>query len=214
METVNSTSGPATYQSYFADPAATFSYHLPLTVNVGLAWREPRFDVEIDVRYHSSISEYMLISSSQPVEQITTYPTARRRDDVPFQGLPYAASAVWNLAIGGRYQLDEAWSLHGGFYTDAAPADPAASNIFRSVNLYGLTAGAKLKGTHLSGSWGWGARGEFGRLPPRLARAGAVSDASLRPLGVAALRHRLPVLSDAFPGPAGRALARAASRRS
>ncbi len=72
---------------------------------------------------------------------------------------------MWNFSIGGRYQLDEAWSLHGGFYTDAAPADPASTNVFRSVNLYGLTAGAKLKGDHLSGSLGlgltWGSSNDF-----------------------------------------------------
>ena len=116
METVNSASGPATYQSYFADPNATFSYHLPLTVNFGLAWREPRFDVEIDVRYHSSISEYLLLASSQMVERIATYPDGTQsRTQAPFAGLTYGATTVWNFAVGGRYTLDESWSLHGGF---------------------------------------------------------------------------------------------------
>ena len=87
-----------------------------------------------------------------------------------FPGLTYAANAVWNFSIGGRYQLDEAWSLHGGFYTDAAPSDPASTNVFRSVNLYGLTAGAKLKGDHLSGSLGlgltWGSSNDFPSATP------------------------------------------------
>jgi len=162
----NTPTGPATSQSYFNDPSATFSYHLPLNVNFGLAWREPRFDVEIDVRYHSSIPEYLLLSSGRMVERIETSPDGRQvRTTVPFNGLTYGASTVWNFAIGGRYKLDEAWSLHGGFYTDAAPAAPGASDIFRSVNLYGLTGGAKLKGDHLSGSLGlgisWGSSDDF-----------------------------------------------------
>ena len=166
VQTLNTASGPGTYESYFNDPNATFSYHLPLDVNVGLAWREPRFDVEIDVRYHSSIPEYFLVSSSQPVENITTYPDGTQsRTTVPFAGLRYGATSVWNFAIGGRYQLDGSWSLHGGFYTDAAPAAPSESNVFRSVNLYGLTGGAKLKGDHLSGSLGlgmsWGSSDDF-----------------------------------------------------
>ncbi len=166
VETVNSTSGPATYQSYFDDPDATFSYHLPLNVNFGLAWREPRFDVEIDVRYHSSIPRYAMVASNQPVQGITTYADgSQERTTTPFAGLDYGAATVWNFAIGGRYQLDEAWSLHGGFYTDAAPTDPGESNVFRSVNLYGLTGGAKLKGDHLSGSLGlglsWGSSDDF-----------------------------------------------------
>jgi long-subunit fatty acid transport protein len=177
VETVNSATGPATYQSYFSDPDATFSYHLPLDVNLGLAWREPRFDVEIDVRYHSSIPEYTLLGSSQQVETITTYPDGTQaRTKVPFAGLTYGAATVWNLAIGGRYTLDESWSLHGGFYTDAAPAATGVSSVFRSVNLYGLTAGAKLKGEHLSGSLGlgvsWGQSDEFLLGSPG---AGAVS---------------------------------------
>ena len=166
IETVNSPSGPSTLQTYFTDPDASFTYKLPFNLNLGLAWRETRFDVEVDIRIHTAIPQYLLISSGQQVETILTGPDGQRQTArVPFPGLAYGASPVWNLAIGGRYQLDPSWSLHGGFYTDAAPADPAASNIFRSVNLYGLTAGAKLKGDHLSGSLGlglsWGSSDDF-----------------------------------------------------
>lgn len=163
---VQGPAGPSTSETWFTDPNATFSYKLPLTVNFGLAWREPRFDVEVDVRFHSAIPEYVLLASDQVLNVDTAAPGGQQtRTTQPFTGLTYAASAVWNFAIGGRYQLDEAWSLHGGFYTDAAPADPTATNVFRSVNLYGLTAGAKLKGEHLSGSLGlgltWGSSNDF-----------------------------------------------------
>ena len=166
IQTVNSAAGPATIQTYFTDPNATFSYHLPLDVNLGLAWREPRFDVEIDLRFHSAISEYVLLGSGREVETITTYADGvKQSTKAPFPGLKYGAATVWNFAVGGRYTLDESWSLHGGFYTDAAPASSTASSIFRSVNLYGLTAGAKLKGDHLSGSLGlgmsWGKSDDF-----------------------------------------------------
>lgn len=178
VETRNTASGPGTDLSYFTDPKATFSYHLPVNVNVGLAWREPRFDVEIDVRYHSAIAPYTLLASSQMVESVRTDPDGTRtRTTAPFPGLTYSASTVWNFAIGGRYQLDEAWSLHGGIYSDAAPADSTESNVFRSVDLYGLTAGAKLKGDHLSGSLGlglsWGSSDDFLLGAP--GTAGAVS---------------------------------------
>ena len=107
---------------------------------------------------------------------------------MPFAGLTYGASTVWNFAIGGRYQLDEAWSLHGGFYTDAAPAAPGASDIFRSVNLYGLTGGAKLKGDHLSGSLGLGhLLGELGRLRARRAPDRAPPSTRLSILSVSLL---------------------------
>jgi long-subunit fatty acid transport protein len=158
--------GPTTYESHFADPSASFTYKLPWNVNVGLAWREARFDVEVDLRFHSAIPQYTLLGSSQPITQITSYAGGGQvQTQVPFPGLTYGASAVWNVAIGGRYQLDEAWSLHGGFYTDFAPTDTGSTDLFRSVNLYGLTAGTKLKGDHLSGSLGlgisWGSSDDF-----------------------------------------------------
>jgi long-subunit fatty acid transport protein len=158
--------GPTTYESYFADPSATFTYKLPWSTNVGLAWREARFDVEVDLRFHSAIPQYTLLASSQTLKQTTSFPGGGQTTrEVPFPGLTYGATSVWNVAIGGRYQLDEAWSLHGGFYTDFAPADTGSTDIFRSVNLYGLTAGAKLKGEHLSGSLGlglsWGSSDDF-----------------------------------------------------
>jgi long-subunit fatty acid transport protein len=167
VEIRQGTQGPTTTEVYFTDPQARFTYQLPFTLNLGVAWREPRFDVEVDVRFHTAIPTYMLMTSSQPVVTIVSPAGGSQQPPVesPFPGLTYGASAVWNFALGGRYQLDEAWSLHGGFYTDFAPSAPGASDVFRSVNLFGLTAGAKLKGDHLSGSLGvglaWGASDDF-----------------------------------------------------
>ena len=53
-------------QTFFTDKDATFDYRLPLDVNVGLAWRSKAFEAEFDLRYHSAISEYTLLASSQP----------------------------------------------------------------------------------------------------------------------------------------------------
>ena len=158
--------GPTAVETSFYDPAATFTYKLPFTLNLGVAWREPRFDVEVDVRFHTAIAAYDIITSSRMVETLRRNPDGSREvTTAPFPGFPYEAAAVWNLALGGRYQLDESWSLHGGFYTDFAPAPPGTANVFRSVNLYGLTAGAKLKGEHLSGSLGlgfsWGSSDQY-----------------------------------------------------
>ena len=165
-EIAHGTAGPTTLETTFNDPNATFTYKLPVSLAFGLAWREPRFDVEVDVRFHSAIPEYLLLASDQPVKQVLAIPGGEQiRGTAPFPGITYAANQVWNFSIGGRYQLDEAWSLHGGFYTDSAPADPNSTDAFRSVNLYGLTAGAKLKGDHLSGSLGlgltWGSSSNF-----------------------------------------------------
>jgi long-subunit fatty acid transport protein len=144
-------------QSYFRDPDASFAYKLPLSVSAGLAWKHRRFEVEVDVRYHAAVPEYALLASTKKVETVSTGP-----DGLPvhtysaFPSLMFGASSVWNVALGGHYTLDESWSLHGGFYTDAAPVAPAPAQLFRSVDLYGATIGAKLKGDHLSGSLGVG----------------------------------------------------------
>jgi long-subunit fatty acid transport protein len=175
-----SATGPSTRETYFSDPNASFRFNLPWTVNAGLAWREPRFDVEVDVRFHSAIPQYLLVASSQPIVTVERPAGGgTNRTEAPFLGLTYGATAVWNVAIGGRYQLDPSWSLHGGFYTDFAPTDPGMTDIFRSVSLYGLTAGAKLKGDHLSGSLGvgmaWGSSDDF-----TLGAAGGGSTVSTR----------------------------------
>ena len=36
--------GPTAVETSFYDPAATFTYKLPFTLNLGVAWREPRFE--------------------------------------------------------------------------------------------------------------------------------------------------------------------------
>ncbi len=178
VEILQTAAGPRTVETYFADPNASFTYKLPWNVNVGLAWREPSFDVEVDLRFHSGIPQYTLLGSTMPIETTRSLPGGgQSTTESAFPGLTFGATAVWNVAIGGRYQLDEAWSLHGGFYTDFAPIDTGSTDIFRSVNLYGLTAGAKLKGDHLSGSLGlgfsWGSSDDFllgdPKAPPGMA---------------------------------------------
>ena len=59
----------------------------------------------------------------------------------PFPGVTNGARTVWNYALDGRSNLNEAWSLHGGFFSDASPADPAGESVFRSVVMYGITRG-------------------------------------------------------------------------
>ncbi len=144
-------------QTFFNDQDATFDYRLPFDVNVGLAWRSRSFEVEADLRYHGAISQYYLLTSSKPVS-ITTTDVAGNPvyTTQPFAGVTNGARTVWNVALGGRYNLNESWSFHGGFFTDGSPTDSSGENLFRSVDMYGITVGAKLRGEHLSGSLGFG----------------------------------------------------------
>jgi long-subunit fatty acid transport protein len=144
-------------QTFFNDQDATFDYRLPFDANVGLAWRAKALEVEFDLRYHGAIAPYYLLSSSKPVA-ITTTDAAGNPvyTTQPFAGVTNGGRTVWNIALGGRYNLNEAWSFHGGFFTDASPTDSSGAALFRSVDMYGITAGAKVRSDHLSGSFGLG----------------------------------------------------------
>jgi long-subunit fatty acid transport protein len=153
-------------QVFFTDQDASFDYRLPFSASVGLAWRSKAFEVEADLRFYAAISDYTLLSSSKPVVTTTTGPTgAPVVTTTPFASVTNGAKAVWNVALGGRYNLDETWSFHGGFFTDASPTNEAGERLFRSVNMYGITVGAKARMEHLSGSVGigyaWGSSNPF-----------------------------------------------------
>jgi long-subunit fatty acid transport protein len=154
-------------QTFFTDKDATFDYRLPLDVSVGLAWRSKAFEAEFDLRYHGAVSEYVLLSSTQPIRITTTDPATGFPvyTTQPVPGVTNGARTVWNYAFGGRYNLNELWSFHGGFFSDASPTNASGANLFRSVNMYGITAGAKVRGDHLSGSFGlgysWGSSDPF-----------------------------------------------------
>jgi hypothetical protein len=144
-------------QVYFHDAQAAFDYRLPLDVNAGLAWHSTDFDLELDVRYHSAVPEYSLLSTQKSAQVTTTAPDGTPVVTlVPFPALRNSARQVWNGSVGGRAALGNGWSLHAGFYGDRSPTDPAGPSLFRAIDMYGATAGAELRDEHLSGSLGLG----------------------------------------------------------
>jgi long-subunit fatty acid transport protein len=158
-------------QAFFHDRGAAFDYQSPLEVNVGLAWHSKFFEVEGDLRYHTAISAYPLFSSQMPVQVTTTGPggvpvvTAQ-----PFPAVQNAARQVWNWAAGGNVNISEAWSVHAGFFSDYSPTTAAGENLFRAVNMYGMTLGGRVRGEHLSASLGfafsWGNSSSFSFQDP------------------------------------------------
>jgi len=158
-------------QSFFHDRSATFDYQFPLEVNVGLGWHSKLFELEADLRYHTAISAYPLFSSQMPVQVTTTGPggipvvTAQ-----PFPAVENAARQVWNWAVGGHVNIGEAWSVHAGFFSDYSPTTAAGQDVFRAVNMYGMTVGGRVHGDHLSASLGfafsWGNSSNFSFQDP------------------------------------------------
>jgi hypothetical protein len=144
-------------QVFFKDRSATFDYKLPLEVDFGLGWHSAAFGLEGDVRYHGAVSDYLLFSSQNLVQTTTTAPDGTPVVTTkPFPGVQNGSKQVWNWAVGAMVGIGDSWSLHGGFFSDYSPVDAAGLSIFRSLNMYGVTFGAKVHGDHLSGSFGLG----------------------------------------------------------
>lgn len=153
-------------QVFFHDRDATFDFQLPLEVNFGLGWHSRLFELEADVRYHAATSDYALLSSRVPVQVATTGPGGLPMvTQTAFPSVNNGAKQVWNWAVGGHVNLGEAWTLHGGFFSDYSPTTAAGADLFRAVDMYGATLGARVHGEHLSASLGfaftWGNSSSF-----------------------------------------------------
>jgi hypothetical protein len=153
-------------QAFFHDRSATFDYQFPLEVNVGLGWHSKAFELEGDLRYHTAISNYALLASQVPVQVTTTGPGGVPVvTPQPFPAVQNGAKQVWNWAVGGHVNIGEAWSVHAGFFSDYSPTTAAGQNVFRAVNMYGMTLGGRIHGEHLSASLGfafsWGSSSSF-----------------------------------------------------
>jgi len=145
-------------QVFFKDRSATFDYRLPTEVDFGLGWHSSAFGLELDLRWHSEISTYYLLTSPNSVQRVTTAAdgTTPVVTNTPFAGVQNGAKQVLNWAVGGSISLNDYWSLHAGFYSDYSPVNQDGVTLFRHLSLYGATLGAKVAGDHLSGSFGFG----------------------------------------------------------
>ncbi len=152
-------------QTFFTDQDATFAYRLPLDVNVGVAWRSRSFEAEIDLRYHGAISEYTLFASDKPVQITTTDPATGLPvyTTQPFPAVTNGARTVWNVALGGRYNLNDAWSFHGGFFTDGSPTNASGRRSSAAWTCTGSPWARRSGATTSRVPWGSATPGEARR---------------------------------------------------
>lgn len=129
-----------TSQVAFRDTEASTEYRYPLEATLGVAWRAPAWSLEFDATAYDSISEYTFLGSDQVVRVASGGAIAQ----APFSDVRISAEPVVNLAVGGRLQLSENWSLHGGAYTDFSPAS-AEGKVFDQIDLYGATVGVSFQ---------------------------------------------------------------------
>lgn len=148
----------------FRDPDARLVYKLPFLLAGGAAFRIGKIQLEADVRWFASVSQFDLYSSklfgvavrdsgaAPPViASVTLLPVSIR------------FRSIVNFAVGARYPLSRQWELHAGVNSDQSPL-PGTNEIFRNVNIIGATAGVSFTAAHLSGSVGFGF--QTGRSPP------------------------------------------------
>ena len=145
----------------FADPDVTFQYRQPMSISAGLAYTFSRGQVEFDVKHYASTDTYELFSSNSTVE--TTIATAQgvTTESHPFPAVQFSGRPVTNVAVGGHFRFSEAFTLHGGAYTDHSPVPAGgAAPVFTRMDLTGFTAGASVHILRIVGSAGvaysWG----------------------------------------------------------
>lgn len=150
----------------FRDEDAKFSYKYPLNLVGGVAWVDPGWAVEVNVRYHGAVGAYDLVSSEHLGQRVVYTP-----DTDPVVTNPGLASAVHeaksvvNLAIGGSVRVSNSVRLHAGFFNDGSPVANEATSLFRQMDLTGGSVGASLAIGRLSGSLGF--TGSVGTSGPR-----------------------------------------------
>jgi long-subunit fatty acid transport protein len=141
----------------FLDNKAKFNYKLPIEAIGGAAVHFTDLSLELDVKYHGSVSSYDMYSSDSTGQLTTvegTNPPVITR--APFTTTLNQAKSVVNVAVGGQYNLSQHFRLNGGFSTDKSPVPDENSTIFRRIDLNRITGGVTFQGEHLSGSIGLG----------------------------------------------------------
>lgn len=156
FSTETKTSAPGSQSSTsFYDEAATFRHGLPFQADIGVAYVAERFELEVDLRYHAATGPYDVFESDNP--QITNAQVGAAAPATTVQTFSPITNEfrdVVNYSIGGRYTLSSSFSLHGGFYTSLSPMRDPTSDVFRKVDLYGVTAGLSIRIDQFSGSFG------------------------------------------------------------
>ena len=160
-------SNDGTSERLFNDDAARFEYQIPLQLAGGIAFRHPKVEGEVNVRYHAGTDPFDLYSSDVNSLVIVTSPGGPpAMTDAPCGPIVEQWKSVVNVQVGGSVALSDHFRIHAGFYTDNSPVKNPDTSIFRAVDLLGASAGVRLSGGHLSGTVG--VAGSWGTSDSRL----------------------------------------------
>lgn len=156
-----STSWGAGYESLsFRDPEAEFEIRHPARVQLGVAWRFGRGELEADVKYFAGTPAYDVFSSSVAGLSVVAGPGGSVSEPAAFSPTVDERRGLANVALGGRYHLTATTALHLGVFTAFSPVTDRSA--FASVDIYGVSTGASVTWKKLSGSLGlvyqWGSQ--------------------------------------------------------
>ena len=172
--------------TYFRDDNGAFRYKLPAEASVGVSYRFENVELEGDLRYHDSVSQYDFYRSNVPVQVLTQ---ANGTSSVTTQAPPVltnSARRVFNGAVGANWRLGRIATLHGGFYTALSPVDDAATSPFRKADLYGFTGGVDFQfekfGASLGAGYQFGTSQVLGN--PALGNSETASEISLKSISI------------------------------
>jgi hypothetical protein len=136
---------PGSIGASLFDADADLEYRLPWEFQLGAAYSGARFQVEFDVHAYTSIDQYALLSSAQPVLVYedaggSAPPVVTTR---PFAGLMSASDSVVNVAVGGHYKVFEHRDLrvHAGVSSNQSPVAPG-DDVFTAIDLATWSVGA------------------------------------------------------------------------
>jgi hypothetical protein len=138
----------------FADSDVEFEYRQPFIVAAGAAWTYGRGSVEFDVKHYAGTGPYEAFTTGQMMQRTITTAAGSTTDALPLPSTTYQARAVTNVAVGGKYRFSNALTAHAGYYTDRSPVETGPPALFASMNLSGVTAGAAISISRLTGSAG------------------------------------------------------------
>ncbi len=156
LDSTSATSPGLTRQLSFRDTSASFHYQIPGEITGGAAFHFGPVEFELDVHWYIATGPYTLLSSSAPVQTVTSMNgTPPQKVVTPFPSQVWGTKNVFDVNIGGSVRLSKLIKLLAGFYTDQAPGN-VPSNIFQRITLYGARAGIAFSSSHLSGSLGFG----------------------------------------------------------
>jgi hypothetical protein len=167
------TTAAGSRNTFLQTGSGEFDYRYPLELDAGVAFRQERWAVEVDARYHASSGSYQLLGTGSPVQSVTLPPGGAPAES-PFTPVEYVGRAVLDLALGGTWAASGAVRLHAGVYMSPSPV-AAGSSVFRQTDLYGARAGVSVRGQKLSGSVGLGYETGLSSASPNPAPGGAAA---------------------------------------